>query len=346
MKKSGVRPISFICDNCPLNQGVYHLLGGPGRVVMDNIEVFLMYDFVHIMKNLRNNWLTEKLQELSFMEDGTEYLARWKDIQALYEEDRNSSLRLTKLTHTSVFPKPLQRQSVPLVCQVFHEKTIAALKALKNTINPQEGTIRFITLVTNWFKMMNVKDKFGAINLRDPFRAPWTLNCENFNKLLAMCDVIGSCRWEGGKMRQKNLTKFTADAFIVTTKSSIAAATYLLTHHHFEFVLPAVFSQDPLEKFFGQARQRHGGNFYIDVGDVISAGKVQSLHQMLKYNVIPQGCGEWKCSYCTAPITLQDIDLMQETCIEDIQVLLDSTDALKHKVVFIAGFLTYKHGDP
>ena len=142
--------------------------------------------------------------------------------------------------------------------------------------------------------MMNVKDKFGAINLRDPFRAPWTLNCDNFKKLLAMCDVIGSCRWEGGKMRQKKLTKFTADAFIVTTKSSIAAATYLLAHHHFEFVLPAVFSQDPLEKFFGQARQGHDVNFYIDVGDVISAGKVQRLHQMLKYNVIPQGCGQWR----------------------------------------------------
>ena len=171
------------------------------------------------------------------MEDGMEYLTCWKDIQALYEEDRNSSLRLTKLTHTPVFPKPLQRQSVPLVCQVFHEKTIAVFKALKNRVNPPEGTIRFITLVANWFKMMKVKYKFGAINLRDPFRAPWTLNEE-----------IGSCRWEGGKIRQKKLTKFTADAFIVTTKSSIAAATYLLAHHHFEFVLPAVFSQDPLEK--------------------------------------------------------------------------------------------------
>ena len=42
---------------------------------------------------------------------------------------------------------------------------------------------------------------------------------------------------------------------------------------------------------------------------------------------------------CTAPIILQDVDLMQETCIEDTQLLLDSTDALKHKVVFIAGFL-------
>ena len=74
MKKSGVRPISFICDNCPINQGVYKLLGGPGRVVLDGIEVFLPYDFVHIMKNLRNNWITNKLQELPFVEDGIEYL--------------------------------------------------------------------------------------------------------------------------------------------------------------------------------------------------------------------------------------------------------------------------------
>ena len=70
MKKSKVRPISFIADNCPLNQGVYKLLGGPGRVMLDGIEVFLIYDFVHIFKNLRNNWLTEKLQ-LSFIENGT-----------------------------------------------------------------------------------------------------------------------------------------------------------------------------------------------------------------------------------------------------------------------------------
>ena len=157
-------------------------------------------------------------------------------------------------------------------------------------------------MVTNLFKMMNVKDKFGAINLRDLFRAPRTLNCENFDKLLAMCDVIGSCRWKGGKNRQRKLTKFTADDFIVTTKFSVAAARYLLTHHQFEFVLSAVFSQDPPERFFGQARQRHGGNFYIDVGDVISACKAHRLHQMLKFNIIPQGCLECKCTYCTAPI--------------------------------------------
>ena len=254
-------------------------------------------------------------------------------------------LRLTKLTHTSVFPKPLQRQSVPLVCQVFHEKTIAAFRALKSTIDYQEGTIKFITLITNWFKMMNVKDKFSTIHLRDPFRAPWTLNCDNFSKLSVMCDVIDSCRWEGGRYRQKKLTQFTADAFKITTKFSIAAATYLFTYHNFQYVLPAVFSQDPLEKIFGQARQRNGGNFYIDIVDVLSSAKAQRLHQLLKYNIIPQGVPEFTCPECTTPVSLGDIELMQEISIEDTELLLDSGDTLKHKVVFIAGYITFKHGE-
>ena len=154
LRKMDIQPISFICDNCPLNQGVYRLLGGPGKVEVCGVNMYLIYDYVHILKILRNNWITERTWELSFKENGVEYLACWRDIQALYEEDKKMPLRLTKLTHTSVFPKPLQRHSVPLVCQVFHEKTIAAFKALKGTIDYHEGAIKFLTLITNWFRMI------------------------------------------------------------------------------------------------------------------------------------------------------------------------------------------------
>jgi len=41
---------------------------------------------------------------------------------------------------------------------------------------------------------------------------------------------------------------------VVTKEFNVAAATKLLKDHHFRYVLPAVFTQDPLEKFFGQAR--------------------------------------------------------------------------------------------
>ena len=68
VRKNGGYFISFICDNCPLNQQTYIQTGGPGRVYLqpDGLQVFLVYDFIRIFKNIRNNWFTEKLKELSF----------------------------------------------------------------------------------------------------------------------------------------------------------------------------------------------------------------------------------------------------------------------------------------
>jgi hypothetical protein len=169
---------------------------------------------------------------------------------------------------------------------VFDDKTVAAFEAVKDKLHFQPGTVHFIKLITNWFHMMNVKDRYSDVKLRDDRRAPWKSDCDNFKKLESICDVIRTCRRDGAGKRCK-LTKFTADAFVITTKFNIAATTDLLRDHHFRYVLPDVFSQDPLMKFFGQARQRFGGNFYIDIEDVIATAKVQRLHQSLKLDIIP-----------------------------------------------------------
>ena len=337
--------MSLICDNCPLNQRVFKDLGGPGSVQVpnDTLQMYLVYDYVHIYKNIRNNWITEPEQELSFQLDGTEYKACWKDIRDLYEIDSKTPLRMTKMTHTAVFPKVLQRQSVPLVCKVFDDKTVAAFETVKDNLEFQPGTIKFVKLITSWFKMMNVKDKYSYIKLRDGRCEPWKIECDSFKQLEAICDVVSTCRWEGTGKRCRKLTKFTADAFVVTTKFNIAAATELLIDHHFSYVLPAVFSQDPLEKFFGQARQRFGGNFYIDISDVLAAVKVQRLHQLLKLDIIPKDDTKRTCGNCTATPDEQDLEMLQDVTTDDTVNLIQSADSLKHKVIFVAGFLTRKY---
>jgi hypothetical protein len=115
--------------------------------------------------------------------DGTEYKAYWKDIRRLYEIDSKTPLRMTKLTHTAVFPKVLQRQSVPLVCKMFDDKTVAAFGAVKDNLELQLGTVKLVTLITSWFQMMNVKDRYSYIKLRDDRREPWKLDCDSFKKL-------------------------------------------------------------------------------------------------------------------------------------------------------------------
>jgi hypothetical protein len=79
--------------------------------------------------------------------DGTDYKACWKDIRRLYEIDNKT--RMTKLTHTCVFPKVLQRQSVPLVCKVFYDKTIVAFESVKDKLSFQPGTVKLVMLITN-----------------------------------------------------------------------------------------------------------------------------------------------------------------------------------------------------
>ena len=113
IREKGGCPIVVVCDNCPLNQGTFSLFGDPGQIKYEGLDLFLIYDFPHIFENARNNWFTEGLKEIEFTVDGHEYLACWSDIVNLYEDDRQNSLRLTKLTYTSINPKPLQRQSVP-----------------------------------------------------------------------------------------------------------------------------------------------------------------------------------------------------------------------------------------
>ena len=249
---AGSTVISLICDNCNTNHSVYSKLGGPGSCQVLSIQeqsVFLVYDHLHIFKNVRNNWITVDSKTLSFVVDSNEYKAYWSDIQKLYEIDRATPIRLTKLTHTAVFPKLLQRQSVPLVCQVFNDKTAAALNTFKDSLGISEGTIILTQTMSEWFKMMNVKDRFSAIHLRYESRQPWTADCTSFTRLEEACQIISTCAWQGGGGRKLKLTKQTAEAFTVSTRNNVDAAKLLLADKDFDYVLPAIFADGALESF-------------------------------------------------------------------------------------------------
>ena len=54
----------------------------------------------------------------------------------------------------------------------FNEKTVTAMISLQKKLSINDGTIKFTRLVTNWFHIMNVKDKYTCIKLKDSFRSP------------------------------------------------------------------------------------------------------------------------------------------------------------------------------
>ena len=93
-------------------------------------------------------------------------------------------------------------------------------------------------------------------------------------------------------------------------------------------------------------RQRNSGNFYIDIVDVIAAGKAQRTHQLIKYGITPQGETSRPCTFCNAVVDEEDVEMLHEITIEDTQTLVNSNETLKQNIIYIAGFLVHKHGEP
>ena len=331
VKEKGGTTISLISDNCRLDQKVYNLIGGPGLVQLDADDdpVYAVDDYDHV----RYNWFTEANKELCFKIGDVEYTAYWKDIVATYEEDQKTEFRLTKLTFSSVYPKPLQRQNTKLVSQVFNDKTVAAMTTLQQKLIISDGSIKWIQII-QWYKMMSVKSKYIASRLNDEYR-------ENGLRIVKVLCIYPKyvIRYQPVYMRELETGKENAgNAFLITTKYNVLASKKLIESHCFEYVLPAIYSQNPIEKFFGQARQRVGGNFYIDIGDVIASAKAQHLHQLLKYDIIPdcESSAVVHCVLCASTVKSTDLEVIDETSIKDTEDLFNSSDTMKEKVVYIA----------
>ena len=89
---------------------------------------FLLFDYVHLLKNIRNLWLTEKTQQLEFSEGGSTFVASWHHLKDLFKSESGNLVKQSMLREISVFPKVIERQRVQPCLDVFCDKTITALQ--------------------------------------------------------------------------------------------------------------------------------------------------------------------------------------------------------------------------
>ena len=124
---------------------------------------------------------------------------------------------------------------------------------------------------------------------------------------------------------------------MLSARANVEAAEWLLTQHNFTYVLPAVFADEALEKFFGQARQRNWGNFYIGIVDIKAAAETKNLHAVLKYESMRHKSNNVPC---TSNIRIDDYHF--DITIADTGDLVQSNDSIKHKIIFLAEYLEHK----
>ena len=62
-------------------------------------SLFLLFDPIHLFKNIKNNWLTEKMKKLNFedFESKESLVAEWRDIINIYKSEKDSINKQTKL---------------------------------------------------------------------------------------------------------------------------------------------------------------------------------------------------------------------------------------------------------
>ena len=93
---------------------------------------------------------------------------------------------------------------------------------------------------------------------------------------------------------------------------------------------------------------RNGGNFYIDVTDVVASAKVANLHALSKYDISPQtlDASHISCLNCQTVPNEDDVEFLNDFELTETETLLASDETLKQKVVFIGGHLVHKFGEP
>ena len=96
--------IAVITDGHRTNQKCFSTcaMDSPSRSkpwLSKNSDIFLLFDYVHVVKYLRNNWLIEKTKRLQYIFNGLTHVAKWSDLVELKEAERNSLLKLSKLRY-------------------------------------------------------------------------------------------------------------------------------------------------------------------------------------------------------------------------------------------------------
>ena len=324
----------------------------PSYTSESSAPLFLLYDPVHLMKNIRNNWITEKLKLLDFIDpvSNQKMTAAWKDIADLYEYETTQMLRMSKLTKAAISPSNIEKQSVSLVLKVFCDETASALRLSSKTNDSWQQTATFISLVVRLWKVFNTKSSFSSRRFRDPDRAVID-SCDPMSRgvlvLQMWIDLAESMAPSNRLHRVRALTLETSAALAWTCKCLISITRYLLTTAapwQHDYVPIGFFQQDDIERHFGHFRMSAGCNFFITVKDVINVHNLDRAKNLLKLSPdLSKTNDRHSCPECVRPLSDSE-RLILDDIIDSRAIDVMSSDD-KMAMVYIGGYVAHKHPD-
>lgn len=279
-------------------------------------------------------------------------MASVNDLKKIFITEQNRLLKLApSLSKKVLYPTAIERQNVNLCVRLFDNKNVAALKEyFKPQIPTVDGTIKFLNLVSNWWKIVNCKSQFKGVRFRDThYDAIRNSSCDkniiflqNLIRWLTLWDNL-SIQGESNASRNGKLTKQTSFSLTHTCKSIVEMCSYLIDDLKFEYFLLGKFQTDNLEGRFGQYRLMSGGNYSISVVQVLECERKLKLLSLLKLTSSSKGMFKLKDFFVasdnhTTVINNSDCD---DTFL-DILVLTNEEsigENEKRILIYIAGYI-------
>jgi len=250
--------------------------------------VFLIFDPVHDLKNVYNNFQSRKLFECPAMTFNLPAgcTANFQHVTDLYNLESVMSLKKAhRLTPAALQPKSIEKTSVKLATSVFSESTRDALHfyAINENKSDWNGTADFISLVVKLWNVMNVKSRAKGKHKRDITKDPIRSSLDWKLDFLRECaDFLE--RWE--KSKRPGLTRETFLALRHTCLALAECSAHLLDRKAFNYVLLGHLQSDAIERRFGWLRQMSGANYYISTRQVLESDRKIRAVSLLKFSGI------------------------------------------------------------
>ncbi|XP_049796730.1 uncharacterized protein LOC126213147 [Schistocerca nitens] len=287
LSSCGLTVVVIISDNNRINRNMFSLLvknsSSPYSFLSCGSPVFVMFDTVHLLKSIRNNWLNQRDSDRTFKFphfDSTSndlLMAKFSDIENLYKKELDQLLKLApRLTHKSVYPSSLERRNVSLVCNIFNETTLTGLKAEYGEIS---GTVHFVEIILRWWNIINVKNCTKGIHKQNELCLPFTSasddRLEFLDKFLAWLE-----RWRALDTTSC-LTTDTHQALYQSTSVISEVVEYSFSGVGVQYLLMGKLQTDNLESRFSRYRQLSGGNYNVSVTQVFESEKKLRIMSVL-----------------------------------------------------------------
>ena len=298
--------VQVICsDNYPQNVSILKKFSSDQKTLTSVVPhpvdksrtLFLLFDAVHILKCICNNWLNTPDFSHTFLfpclnDISTEAIkypltkckACFEDVRSLYKQEQHSFAKIPhQLIAKSCWPSSIERENVKLALKIFNELTIAGLIIQDQSRDEafKTQTAEFISIILDIWKIFNVSTPQKGIRLRDEFLKPLVRDDPRFSFLERI--VVWIETWEA--TTKANKASLTHQTFTSLRHTCITLP--LLVHHltnncGFSYVLTSFLQNDALEHHFGLYRQMSGANYHISYLQILESERRLKVSSMLK----------------------------------------------------------------